>query len=143
MLVESSGLLVDRKTGVVHKLGSAFDLKYWFEAYRRFLHVPNNVIVAKVFDQQRAADALCQLQMTYVIPEISHGTTWRIPKHYNSKMFRNAFDNLPAQFENQNLIFRLREIEKIESEHDLIIELQPVLDAERQWRQPLTRRAVE
>ena len=31
---------------------------------RRFLHVPNNVIVTKVFDRQRAADALCRLQLT-------------------------------------------------------------------------------
>jgi hypothetical protein len=45
-------------------------------------------------------------------------------------MFKKTFDNLPAQFENQNLIFRLREIENIESEHDLVIELQPVANAE-------------
>jgi hypothetical protein len=130
ILVGCSGLLVDRETGEVHELGSAFDLEYWFEAYRRFLHVPNNVIVTKVFDRQRAADALCRLQMTYVIPEKAHGETWRIPKHYNAKMFKKTFDNLPAQYENQNLIFRLREIENIESEHDLAFELQPVVSAE-------------
>ena len=57
--------------------------------------------------------------------------TWRIPKHYNAKMFKKTFDNLPAQFENQNLIFSFREIENIESKHDLVIELQPVANAER------------
>jgi hypothetical protein len=125
LLVGTSGLLVDREKGEVHDLGSAFDLDYWFEAYRRHLHIPNTVIVTRVLDRQRAADALCRLQLSYVIPEQEAGVTWRIPRLYNSKDFIKAFDDLPAHFENQNLIFRMQEIENIEAERDLEIVLLP------------------
>jgi hypothetical protein len=130
LLVGSCGVLVDRLTGEVHTLGSALDTEYWFEAYRRRLHVPNTVIVTKVFDRQRAAEALCRLQMTFAIPEGAHGVTWRIPQHYRVNDFQRAFDNLPARFENQGLIFRLREIERIERENDLVIEIEPTDHAE-------------
>jgi len=123
LLIGSSGLLVDRNTKEVHELGSAFDLDYWMEAYRRGLHKPTTVVVTKVYDRQRAAEALNRLQMTYVIPEEAYGETWVIAQHYGLKEFRKSFDDLPARFEDQNLIFRLREIERIESEQDVVIEL--------------------
>ena len=122
-LIGSCGLLVDRNTKEVHDLGSAFDVDYWMEAYRRGLHKPTTVIVRKVYDRQRAAEALHRLQMTYVIPEKAYGETWVIPRHYGLKHFRKSFEDLPVRFENQNLIFRLREIERIESEQDVVIEL--------------------
>ncbi|MBM79082.1 MAG: hypothetical protein CMJ78_00625 [Planctomycetaceae bacterium] len=111
MLIGSCGVLVDRHSGEVHELGSVFDVEYWLEAYEKNLHLPHTVTVTKVFDRQRAADALCRLQMTYVILEEAHGDIWRIPKHYSSKDFRKAFDELPAAFDNQHLIFRLHELQ--------------------------------
>ena len=118
-----SGLLVDRTTNEIHELGSAFQVDYWMEAYRRRLHKPITVVVTKVYDRQRAAEALNRLQMTYVIPEEAYGETWVIPQHYGLKQFRKSFDHLPVRFENQNLIFRLREIERIESGQDVVIQL--------------------
>ena len=129
MLVGSCGLLVDRRTGEVHELGSAFGVDYWLQAYERNLHLPQTLTVTKVFDRQRAADGLCRLQMTYVIPEEAHGEVWRIPKHYNSKDFRSAFDALPATFGNQNLIFRLHDIERLESDREVEFTLQPTQGA--------------
>jgi|GEM_PF-4143309 len=121
----SCGVLVDRISGNVHELGSVYDVDYWLEAYERQLHRPLTVTITKVWDRQRAADALCRLQMTYVIPEEAYGETWRIPRHYSSKDYRKAFDDLPARFENQNLIFRLYEIQRIESDRDVEIILEP------------------
>jgi hypothetical protein len=130
LLIGSWGVLVDRETGEVHDLSSAFDLEYWFEAYRRHLHVPNTVVVKKVKDQKRAVDALYRLQMTYVIPEQAHGEIWKIPKQYSPKSIKDAINDLPVCFENQDLIFRLREIETIEAGHDLEIILEPMMKAE-------------
>ena len=39
MPVGSCGVLVDRNTGEVHDLGSAFEVEYWLEAYDRGLHL--------------------------------------------------------------------------------------------------------
>ncbi len=118
-----SGLLVDRNTGEVHELGSAFGVDYWLEAYRRGLYKPTTVVVTKVYDRQRAAEALRRLQMAYVVPEQAHGETWVIPQHYGLRDFRKSFESLPARFENQNLLGRLREIESIEAEEDVVIDL--------------------
>ncbi|EMB16089.1 YrhB domain-containing protein [Rhodopirellula europaea] len=124
MPVGSCGVLVERDTGEVHDLGSAFDLEYWLEAYDRGLHLPMDVIVLSIGDRQRAASALGRLQMSYVIPEVAHGETWTIPKHYNQKDFIRAFDSLPARFEAQRLIFRMHEIDAIAKNPDLTISLE-------------------
>jgi hypothetical protein len=130
LLIGSCGVLVDRAKGNVHHLGSAFPPKYWFEAYRRHLHLPCAVVVTKVQDQQRAAESLLRLQMSFVVPEETHGTVWRVPQHYGLKDFRRSFAKLPARFENQNLIFRLHEIEKIEKGEDLVMQIEPTDSAE-------------
>lgn len=125
LLVGSCGVLVERATGEVHDLGSAFGVDYWFEAYRRGLHRPLTVVVTKVLDRQRAAEALHRLRMTYVIPEEAYGETWVIPQFFGLKDIRKSFDALPARYENQNLISQLHEIERIESERDIEITLEP------------------
>jgi hypothetical protein len=120
ILVGSCGVLVDRANGNVHPLGAAFPLEYWFEAYRRHLHLPCAVVVTKVRDRQRAAESLLRLQMSFVVPEEAHGTVWRVPQHYGLKDFLRSFEKLPARFEKQKLIFRLHEIEKIEKGGDIL-----------------------
>lgn len=125
MPVGSCGVLVNRETAEVHDLGSAFDLEYWLEAYDRGLHLPMDVVVLSIGDRQRAASALGRLQMSYVIPEVAHGETWTIPKHYNQKDFIKSFDLLPARFEAQRLIFRMHEIDAIAENPDLTIALEP------------------
>jgi hypothetical protein len=81
--------------------------------------------VTKVWDRQRAADALLRLQMTYVIPKEAYGTTWRVPQSYAISDLRSAFESLPARFANQHLIFRLRDIEAIESSRDITVCFEP------------------
>jgi hypothetical protein len=130
LLMGSCGVLVDRANGNVHRLGSAFPPEYWFEAYRRQLHHPCTVVVTKVHDRQRAAESLLRLQMSVVVPEEAHGTVWRIPKHYGLKDFLRSFEKLPTRFENQKLIFRLHEIEKIEKGGDLFMQVEPTYPAE-------------
>lgn len=125
MPVGSCGVIVDRNTGAVHDLGSAFGLEYWLEAYDRGLHKPIDVVVVAIGDRQRAASALCRLQMSYVIPEVAHGETWIIPRHFNQRDFIRAFDSLPARFEAQRLIFRMHDIDAIAENTDLSIILEP------------------
>ena len=125
MPVGSCGVIVDRNTGEVHNLGSAFGLEYWLEAYDRGLHQPKDVVVVTIGDRQRAASALGRLQMSYVIPEVAHGETWIIPQRYNQKDFIRVFDSLPARFEAQQLIFRMRELDAISENTDLSIVLEP------------------
>lgn len=120
----SCDVLVDRDTGEVHYLGSAFDLEYWLEAYDRGLHQPMDVVVISVGDRQRAASALGRLQMSYVIPEVTHGETWTIPQRYNQKDFIRAFNSLPVRFEAQRLIFRMHEIDAITEDMDISIVLE-------------------
>jgi hypothetical protein len=130
LLIGSCGVLVDRANGNVHHLGSAFPPEYWFEAYRRHFHLPCTVVVTEVQDQERAAESLLRLQMSFVVPEEAHGTVWRIPKNYGLKDFLRSCEKLPARFENQNLIFRLHEIETIEKGGDLVMQVEPTDSAE-------------
>lgn len=128
MPVGSCGVLVDRNTGQVHGLGSAFNLQYWLDAYDRALHLPTDVIVLTVSDRQRAASALGRLQMSYVIPEVAYGETWTVPRHYDQKDFIRSFDSLPTRFERQNLIFRMHDLDAIAANSDLTIALEPHVD---------------
>lgn len=121
----SGGVIVERNTGAVHKLGSAFDLEYWLEAYDRGLHKPMDVVVVAVGDRQRAASALCRLQMSYVIPEVAHGERWVVPRGYHQRDFIRAFESLPARFEAQQLLFRMHDIDAIAKDTDLSIVLEP------------------
>jgi len=130
LLIGSGDVLVDRANGNVHHLGSAFPPEYWFEAHRRHFHLPCTVVVKKVQDQRRAAESLLRLQMSFVVPEEAHGTVWRIPRHYGLKDFLRSFEKLPARFDNQDLIFRLHEIEKIEKGGDLVMQVEPIDSAE-------------
>jgi Immunity protein 35 len=123
--VGSCGVMVDRKTGEVHDLGSAFGVDYWLEAYDRGLHLPMDVIVTYVGDRQRAASALRRLQMTYVIPEVAYGETWTIPRHFTQKDFVQSFDSLPVRFEAQCLIFRMHDLNCIAKDGDIKITLEP------------------
>lgn len=125
MVVGSYGVLVDRKTGVVHDLGSAYGLEYWLELYGRGLHLPMDVIVLSVGDRQLAASALGRLQMSYVVPELAYGETWTVPRHYNQKDFIRLFDELPVRFEAQRLVFRMHEIDAILNNPNLSIVLEP------------------
>lgn len=125
MPVGSCGVIVDRITGEVHDLGSAFGLEYWLEAYDRGLHQPMDVVVVSIRNRQRAVSALGRLQMSYVIPEVAHGETWTILRHYNQEDFIHAFESLPARFKAQNLIFRMHDINAITENSDLLIALEP------------------
>lgn len=122
--VGSCGVIVDRIMGEVHELGSAFGLEYWLEAYDRGLHKPMDVVVVAVGDRQRAAKALCQLHMSYVIPEEAYGETWLIPRFYNQRDFIRSFDSLPARFEGQRLLSRMHDIDVIAQHTDLSIVLE-------------------
>lgn len=130
LLIGSCGVLVERTNGNVHQLGSAFPLEYWFEAYRRHLHLPCTVVVTKVQDRQCAAESLLRLQLSFVVPEEAHGTVWRIPQRYRLKDLLRSFEKLPARFHNQNLIFRLHEIEKAEKGVDLVMQVEPTNSAD-------------
>lgn len=123
--IGSCGVLVDRTTGDVHNLGSAFGLEYWTESYDRGLHIPMGAVVLSVGDRQRAASALIRLQMSYVIPEVAYGETWTIPKRYNQKDFIRSFDTLPVRFESQRLIFRMHDLDAIAVNSDVNIKLEP------------------
>jgi hypothetical protein len=46
------------------------------------------------------------------------------------KDFLRSFEKLPARFDNQDLIFRLHEIEKIEKGGDLVMQVEPTDSAE-------------
>ena len=121
--VGSCGVLVDRRTGEVHSLGSAFNVEYWLKAYQRGLYKPLSILVTKVFDLGRAAESLLRLQLTETKREKSDGDTWPFPQLLTLKELRERLGKLPAKFENQNLIFRLHEIERIETERDLTMEI--------------------
>ncbi len=118
------GVLVERAAGEVHDTGSAFGADYWFEAFERGLDQLQNVIVTKVIDRQRAAEALLRLHMTSAGPELADGETRPAPQLLGLKALLKSFDDLPARFEKQNLILGLEELKRIEAGGDVAITLE-------------------
>lgn len=57
---------------------------------------------------------------------VAFGETWVVPKFFNAKEIRKSFDNLPVRYENQRLLFRLHDIERIEAERvvEIVLEKQ-------------------
>ncbi|MBK7585529.1 MAG: hypothetical protein IPI67_35760 [Myxococcales bacterium] len=108
----SQGIIINKSTGRVFNLGSAFpverdlslyDRGYQFESY--------DLVLLEVRDVNATLDTLLQLGLTCVEPTYEHGTVWRIPRRLTRDEFRTRLAHLPCVFGNVPLYFQVEVLE--------------------------------
>lgn len=120
----SQGVIVNKQTGALFHLGSAFpverdlelyDLGYQFESY--------DLTITAVKDRARTTDALAELRLTIVEPKEEHGTVWRVPRDLTKAELSKRLETLPCVFENAKLYFVAELLEKARRKGSFTFEL--------------------
>ncbi len=124
-LVGSNGIIVDKRTGRVVRLGSAYPLERDLHAYDAGYPLTKaHLVVTRVADQNRAIALLQQLRISKVEPEEAHGVTWRIPQLLSGSEIRARLVSLPADFGIIQVYFSVEPLERARQERCFSFELQ-------------------
>jgi hypothetical protein len=111
-LCGSTGVIVNKRTGQVLQLGSAYPVERDIEAYNEgFQFESYDVVVTEITDLGRALDVLEQLGLSVVTPQEDHGVTWRIPRLLNRSELARQLRTLPCTFPDVRLYFRVEALQ--------------------------------
>ncbi|MGI9609632.1 MAG: hypothetical protein ACR2NL_04990 [Acidimicrobiia bacterium] len=115
--VGSNGIVVNKKTGRVLALGSAFpierDLRFYDKGYQAKVY---DLVVLAVNHLDTAVEHLVALELSVVSPEYEAGAVWRIPRTLSEADIRTRLADLPCVFGDQSLYFSLEELEQAEDD---------------------------
>lgn len=115
--IGSHGAIVNKRTGKVFQLGSAFSLErdlgmydrgYQFERY--------DLVVLAVRDLEETRRALGRLGLQTFEPTYEHGQVWRVPRSMTDAAIWKQLEKLPCIFTAQGLYFRLEVLEEARRE---------------------------
>ena len=120
----SNGLIVNKRTGKVVVLGSAYTLERDLHAYDAGYPLNGaDLIVTAVANEDRAVQLLDDLGITKVEPEEEGGVIWRIPKSLSRAEIRARLKVLPANFGFQSIYFCVERLEEAKREGCFSFEL--------------------
>lgn len=126
LLVGNAGMMVNKQTGDVLELGSAFSLERHFRVYRAGIHREDyDLVVESVRNLEQTIQHLQRLGLSYVQPEVKHGTTWRIPRNYTPDELRKILSDLPAVFPSVSIFTRYEDFELLRDSGDCVVRLRP------------------
>lgn len=101
------GLIVNKRSGEVFHLGSAFsvsrDLKLYDAGFQAKAY---DLVIFKVRRLRKALRFLEELRITIVEPEFAHGRVWRIPRELKRDELKVRLADLPCVFPQQGLYFK-------------------------------------
>jgi hypothetical protein len=112
-LAGSNGIIVNKNTGRVFHLGSAFpverdlalyDLGYQFDRY--------DLVILQVNKMKETISALVRLGLQVVEITYEHGQVWRIPRSMKTADLQTRLEKLPCVFPAQGLYFKLEVLEE-------------------------------
>jgi hypothetical protein len=108
----SHGVIVNKLTGKIFSLGSAFPVERDLEFYDRGYQFERyDLVVLDVLDLDAALDVLLQIAPTAIEPTYEHGTVWRIPRLLTRHQLRDRMTCLPCVFEDVALYFQVEALE--------------------------------
>ena len=112
----SHGVIVNKKTGKILTLGSAFAPQRDLDMYERGYHFErDDLVVLKVANLDAALTTLLELGISATEPAYEHGTVWRIPRRLTRDELAQRLRRLPFVFGDIQLYFRLEVLEKARS----------------------------
>jgi hypothetical protein len=124
-LIGSNGIIVDKRTRRVVRLGSAYPLERDLRAYDAGYPLTHaHLVVTAVGDQNRAIALIQQLRVSRIEPEEAHGVTWRIPQPLSSSEIEARLAILPADFGVIQVYFSVELLERARQEQCFSFELQ-------------------
>jgi hypothetical protein len=99
------------------EFGSAFSTDINLRIYEAgYLDHPDyDLVVTEVSQVDEAIRLLAMLEIRYVVPEVSNGTTWRIPKVYSHQQLRAKLSRLPCRLNVGYLYFKWQVLEHMKS----------------------------
>ncbi|MCA9590539.1 MAG: hypothetical protein KC657_34795 [Myxococcales bacterium] len=112
-----NGVIVNKRTGRLLHLGSAFpverdlamyDRGYQFERY--------DLVIVAIRDLRETRSAVTKLRPSVVEPTYEHGQVWRIPKTIPDRVLWKRLEALPCIFPAINLYFHLELLEEVRRE---------------------------
>lgn len=104
----SKGVIVDKQSGRVVTLGSAF------------------LVVTAVRNERRAIDHLLRLRIKEVTPEFAHGVQWKIPKAVTAQVIESRLRQLPCKFGPIATYFAIEALEAMRRGGDISYQLEEV-----------------
>jgi len=127
-LAGSKGVVVDKQTGRVVKLGSAYSLERDLNAFDAGYRFGSAfLVVTAVRNERHAIDQLLRLNIREATPELAHGVEWKIPKAITAQDIEVRLRRLPCRFGPIATYFAVEALEAIRSGRDISYELEEVL----------------
>ena len=115
-LVGSNGLIVNKSTGKVLHLGSAFPVERDLELYDKGYQFERcDLVVFEVLNLDTTLAILLELGLTVVEPTYEHGSVWRIPRKFTRDELAQRLRSLPCVFGDVQLYFRVEALERARS----------------------------
>src|SRR5262249_50531341 len=108
LLIGLGGILVEKATGRLTYLSSAHAQPAILDMYEGgcFDFWNPDIVITAVDDMDEAVGLLAALRMTWVVPEVVSGDTFRIPTDYTVEQLRAHVSRLPCRFNIRSLYFR-------------------------------------
>jgi hypothetical protein len=114
VVLGTKGLVVNKSTGSIFYLGSAFPLERDLALYDKgYQSARYDLVITKIANIERALDALQKLELSAVEPTFEHGTVWRIPRMLTRVEIRARLEKLPHVFGGVHLYFRAEVLEEV------------------------------
>jgi hypothetical protein len=122
----SHGVIVNKTTGKVFRLGSAFpverDLALYDKGYQSERY---DLVITSIADLERTLDVLEDLAVSIVEPKYEHGTVWRIPRPLTRVELRARLARLPCVLCDLGLYFKVERLELARHEGSFEFEVLP------------------
>jgi hypothetical protein len=111
--IGSNGVIVNKASGACLVLGSAFEVDRDLVAYDEgFQFERYDLTITSIRDEGRTLDAIEELGISVVTPEIEHGMEWRIPRRLTRDELRSQLSRLPHTFPDLPLYFRVEVLQE-------------------------------
>lgn len=117
LMAGSSGVIINKATGVALELGSVFslerDFKYYDMGYQFYSY---DLVIISVEKRDETLDSLMKIELSVVEPEYKHGTVWRVPRKLTRQELDERLNKLPCVFGGIPLYFHIEALEGARSQ---------------------------
>jgi hypothetical protein len=108
-----NGVIVNKQTGKLFHLGSAFPVERDLELYDRGYQFDSyDLVILEVRDRKQTLHALSRLHLDVVEPRTEHGVVWQVPRRMTSAELSAKLDQLPCILPAIRLYFDAEQLER-------------------------------